>query len=209
MRDFIEERTINITNNELYVCDPIYLDDDRLHVCVDNVRNGEWIVNYCGGNMRAQHCEFELDDDDFIFWDDAIGLIGVDCGTAGFCTCSDADIFDENCKDFDFRRTPRGDGLFPVLMKEIDDEVIALEIMYDGGYIFNYHHGIVTEDDQREAIEAVENGDWETYNKLAEKYNAMSGKYSCFSGILFVGCGCLPLNEETFGLAESCEWECG
>ena len=203
MRNFMEERKINITNNELYVSDPIYLDEENLHVCVDNVHNGAWIINYVGGNLRARHCNFELDEDEFIFWDDAIGLIGVDSGTAGFCTCSDADIFDENCKDFDFRWTPRGDGLFPLLAKYDDDgAVIALEIVYDGGYLFNYTHGIVNEDDERAAIEAVETNDWEAYNELAERYNKLSGDYPCFPDLIFIGMGGLPLNEETFGLVD-------
>lgn len=215
--DFVETvKPITVTDGKLIAADPCYADAEYEDLCVfvDNVQNGTWTVDYCGPNLRAINNEYKIarfkaGEDQFMEWSDAIGLIGVDTGLAGFFTDPDADLFNKESDGFDYRFTLRGDGCYPVLMKEIDGEVVALEINYESGSIFNYHHGIVTSEDQQTAIVAVEAGDWDTYSELAEKYNRISGECPCFPPAMFIGYGCLPLTEESLGLAEHCEFETG
>ena len=215
--DFKETvKTIEVKDNCILASDPAYCDEEyrKLGTLVENARNGIWTVDYSGPNLRATNRDYKLarfkaGEDDFIEWTDAIGMVYVDTGLAGFFADLDIDLLAEEIPNCDYRYTLRGDGGYPVLAKYDGDEVVTLEITYDGGTIFNYHHGIVSEEDQLAAITAVESANWAVYNELAEKYNRMSCNYSCFSGILFVGHGCLPLTEETFPLADLCEFECG
>ena len=213
--NFVETvKAIQVTNNKIYASDPCYLDTEKLRVEVDKVRNGVWTVDYSGPNLRAINRDYKLTrfhagEDVFIEWDDAIGIVYVDTGLAGFSVDANADVFDKESNEFDYRFTLRGDGGFPVLVKYHDGEVVALEIVYTESCIFNYYHEIVPREDQDAAIAAVEEGDWNAYNELAEHYNTLSGEYPCFPPIIFIGNGSLPLTEETFGLVEHCGWENG
>lgn len=215
--DFVETvKVIQVTDGTLIAADPCYANREyeRLCVYVDNVRNGQWAVDYAGVNLRAINNDYKMmlfktGERNFIEWDYIIdGLVYADTGLAGFFTDPDADL-DEESDGFEYRFTFRGDGGYPVLVKEINGEVVALEIVYEGGSIFNYTHGVVSEEDQLAAIEAVENSDWETYQELAEKYNLICDDYACFSPVMFLGYGVLPLDEESFMLADHCEWENG